>query len=81
MKNKETIATLKEDIKSESKEKQVEIEDQLKVLEQKNQSLKERIKDYRGSNNTKQEASKTEFNHDMDDLGQALKDLTQKNIK
>jgi len=49
-------------------------------LELKNQNMTSRIKDYEKTHSD-WETFKTEFNHDMDELGKALKDLTVKNKK
>ncbi|MBA3707137.1 MAG: hypothetical protein H0W84_14905 [Bacteroidetes bacterium] len=51
-------------------------------LEQKNKDLKKRMADYNeqdGKSNW--QLFKTEFTHDMDELGNALKDLTVRNTK
>lgn len=50
----------------------------IEALEQKNKNLKIRIGDYE-NNQSDWEAFKREFNHDMEELGQALKDLTVNN--
>lgn len=47
-------------------------------LEQKNKDLKARIGAYE-ANQSDWESFKREFNHDMDELGQALRDLTVNN--
>ncbi len=52
----------------------------IETLEQKNKDLKTRIGAYE-TNQTDWESFKREFNHDMDELGQALKDLTVNNKK
>jgi chromosome segregation ATPase len=50
----------------------------IEVLEQKNKNLKTRIGDYE-NNQSDWEAFKREFNHDMEELGKALQDLTVNN--
>ena len=50
----------------------------IETLEQQNKDLKKRIEDYE-KNQSDWETFKREFNHDMDELGRALKDLTVDN--
>lgn len=51
----------------------------IEKLEQQNKDLKRRIKDYREDQGD-WESFKLDFNHDMDTLGKALKDLRFENI-
>ena len=53
-------------------------EKKIATLEQQNKDLKKRIEDYE-KNQSDWETFKREFNHDMDELGKALKDLTVDN--
>ena len=53
-------------------------EKRIEILEQQNKDLKKRI-DYYEKNNSDWETFKREFNHDMDELGKALKDITVDN--
>ena len=55
-------------------------EKRIDTLEKKNRDLKARIADYEKSQSDWQ-TFKREFNHDMDELGQALKDFTVDNKK
>ena len=50
-------------------------------LEQKNINMRKKIEEYQETGKDKWEAFKVEFNHDMDELGTALKNLTVKNTK
>jgi predicted nucleic acid-binding Zn-ribbon protein len=50
-------------------------------LEQRNINMRKKLEDYEANGKDNWEAFKTEFNHDMDDLGQALKNLSIKNTK
>lgn len=50
-------------------------------LEQKNNDMKRKMSDYKADGKEKWESFKAEFSHDMDELGQAFKDLTVKNVK
>lgn len=78
--NEEIITKLKADIKKMGKNAQADMDKSLNTLEQKNQQLKEKITDYKEEGNDKWESFKTEFNHDMDNLGKSLKDLTKDNV-
>ena len=55
-------------------------EKRILALEKQNKDLQVRINTY-DNNRSDWELFKREFNHDMDELGQALKDLTVKNTK
>ncbi|WP_067031762.1 hypothetical protein [Allomuricauda sp. CP2A] len=63
----------------ESNATKQDFEKELAVLEQKNQSLKEKMSYYKDEGDDEWESFKIEFDRDMDKLGQALKDLTQNN--
>lgn len=43
--------------------------------------MKKKMDDYNMDGKENWEKFKTEFNHDMDELGQAFKDLTVNNVK
>ena len=51
------------------------------ALEQKNKDLKNRMDAYGANTQSDWDSFKREFNHDMDALGQAFKDLTVNNKK
>ena len=53
-------------------------EERIETLEQKNMEMRARINTYENSQSD-WETFKREFNHDMDELGKALKDLTVNN--
>lgn len=76
-----SIAELKATLKNSNKSVQADIDKKLTELEQKNQSLKSKLRDFKDESNDKWESFKIEFKHDMDNLGQALKDLTKDNTK
>ena len=77
--NEKVIAELKAKVKMESNAAKQDFEKELTVLEQKNQSLKEKMSYYKDEGDDKWESFKMEFNQDIDSLGQALKDLTKNN--
>lgn len=79
--NDKAIAALKADVRERNAEAKANWNTAVNDLERKNQSLKDRINDYKADGNANWEEFKREFNHDMDRLGEALKDMTQNNVK
>ena len=79
--NEKRIADYKAKIAIEKKESKDKHEMELAKLVQKNNDLKTKLENYTEEDNVKWEAFKIEFNRDMDELGQALKDLSVKNVK
>ena len=51
------------------------------LLEQKNKDIEAKIKTYKNDANSDWESFKREYNHDMNELGKALKDMTIDNKK
>lgn len=78
-KNEEKIAELKLKMKNTGKSIDAKYDKNIEILEQKNNDLKVKMETYK--NDTKQDwqSFKSEFNHDMDELGQSLKDFTVDN--
>lgn len=76
--NEDRIAELKAKMKKSGKTFDAMYEKNINTLEQKNKDLKVRLNGYE-TNQSDWESFKREFNHDMDELGQALKDLTVNN--
>lgn len=74
------IAELKVKMKSSGKTMDAVYTKQIENLEQKIVNLKDRVSAYEKSQSD-WVSFKREFNHDMDELGQALKDLTVNNKK
>ncbi|GAB2616780.1 hypothetical protein GCM10027035_11430 [Emticicia sediminis] len=68
-------------IASQKKDAQVEYRQKVAELEQKNTDMKKKMDDYKLDGKENWEKFKTEFNHDMDELGKAFKDLTVNNVK
>jgi len=74
------IAELKVKMKKPGKALDAQYEKRIDTLEQKIRELKTRMENYEKSQSD-WEKFKREFNHDMDELGQALKDLTVDNTQ
>lgn len=77
--NEKIIADLKVKMKNENKEMKASYRENINTLEEKNATLKKRIDEYQDGGNEKWQSFKTEFNHDMDELGKSLKDFTVDN--
>lgn len=73
--NEKKIAEINENMSKEKKSVQDENKEKIAVLEQRNANLKQRISEYKDDGNEKWQSFKREFNHDMNQLGQSLKDF------
>ncbi len=77
--NEKRVANLKTKIaKIHSKEK-AEYQKNLRVLEQKNTRLKRKLANYKEREQNKWMSFKREFDHDADEIGDALRDFTVSN--
>ncbi len=79
--NEVLIADFKSRMKEEKGEAKAEYDRQVNALEEKNSAMKKRMNDYKDDSASNWQSFKNEFNHDMDALGNALKDLTENNKK
>lgn len=79
--NNRTIDELKANIDKQRKEAKEEYKKKIAELEEKNMELKNKMADYKADGKDKWEKFKAEFNHDMDELGNALADLGRNNVK
>ncbi|WP_158841021.1 hypothetical protein [Polaribacter sp. L3A8] len=73
------IVEFKNILVSEKKEVNAEYHKKLDALEVKNKELKKNLVDYKDDGEDKWNGFKKEFNHDMNKLGKAFKDLTVEN--
>lgn len=81
MSNDQIIAELKAKVKHEKKEAKAEYKKQVAELEKKNEEMKKKMDDYKAEGKEKWEMFKRDFNKGMDEIGNALKDLTSNNAK
>lgn len=79
--NEVRIAELKLKMKKTGKSIDAKYKENIDVLEQKNKNLKAKTATYKNDRSADWQSFKREFNHDMDELGQAMKDLTVNNKK
>lgn len=75
------IADLRVKIAKEKKENKADKEKLLAALDQKNIALKKELDKFNDKGKDKWKSFVKEFNHNMDELGKALKDLTTDNKK
>jgi hypothetical protein len=79
--NEFKIAELKATKIKLKKEAKAEYDKTIADLEQKNSNMRTKLNEYKEEGKDKWESFKREFNHDMDELGRALKDLANNNVK
>lgn len=79
--NDKALAEFKIRIASEKKETREAYLKKIAELEKKDSDLKKRLADYKATGKDNWQIFKTEFSHDMDELGKAFKDLTVNNVK
>lgn len=79
--NNKSIAEFEARIENEKEEAKAEYREKIAKLQQKNSDTKKKMDDYKADGKANWEKFKTEFNHDMEELGAAFKDLTIKNTK
>jgi peptidoglycan hydrolase CwlO-like protein len=77
--NNAKIAELKLKIKKTGKDIDKAYQKNIDAMEQKNKELKNKIDSYQNDVNSDWKSFKREFNYDMDELGQSLKDFTVNN--
>lgn len=80
-KNDARIAELKKDMKKTGQKADAEYDRKIDALKAKNDSLKVKMEGYKNDANSDWQSFKTEFNHDMEGLGDALNNLTVNNKK
>jgi len=79
--NEKTISDIKERMQIEKASNTAEYKTLISELEQKNSDMKKRMVDYKEDGNDKWQSFKSEFNHDMDELGNSLNDFFVNNKK
>jgi outer membrane murein-binding lipoprotein Lpp len=77
--NENRIADMKARMKRTGQSIDAEYARKIEALEQKNNEIKVKIETYKNDSKSDWESFKEEYNRDMDELGQALKNLTVNN--
>ena len=80
-KNDARIAELKRDIKKTGSKANAAYDKKVIALEEKNKELKLKMEAYKNDADSDWKSFKSEFNHDMDELGNAFNNLTVNNKK
>lgn len=76
--NEKEIADFNVKISNQKKETRATYLKKMTALEKKNMEMKNKLNNYKEDGNDKWKTFKAEFNKEMDDLGQSIKDLTTK---
>ena len=79
--NEKSISEFKERMKKADEKFKAKYREKVVALEEKNEALKKKMAEYNDKRKEKWEEFKREFNHDMDELGNAIKDLLKDNTK
>lgn len=77
--NEAMIADIKTDIRKAGKKMDKVYEQQIDALEMKNKDLRQRLNGYNTNTQSDWNSFKREFDHDMNELGTAMNDLTVNN--
>lgn len=78
--NNRKIDEFKEKIANGKKAARDKYEVKISDLERKNKELQKRLDEFNDENGEKWASFKREFNHDMDEIGNSLKDMTEDNV-
>jgi hypothetical protein len=79
LENERFIAERRKSIETDKSALKVVHQKEIKVLEARNKELKEKLENYKGEGKENWENFKKEFSHDMNEMGEALKDLSINN--
>ncbi|MFA7273847.1 MAG: hypothetical protein WC044_08255 [Crocinitomicaceae bacterium] len=79
--NEKSIQDFNARIADQKSEAKADYEKKIAELDSKNSDLKKKMDDFKADSQSSWESFKTEFGHDMDELGTAFKDFTNKNTK
>lgn len=74
--NEQSIRDFKARIADSKEEAKADYDKEISKLEEKNTDMKRKIDEYKQEGKDQWNSFKTEFNHDMDELGRALQNLT-----
>jgi hypothetical protein len=79
--NNKSIADFNARIEKEKASAKADYKNEIAAIEKKNTDLKKKMDDYKADGQDQWQNFKTEFNRDMDELGNAFKNLTTNNTK
>ncbi|MBI9069195.1 MAG: hypothetical protein JEZ09_18000 [Salinivirgaceae bacterium] len=78
---KQEITDLKAKLKAEKRKDMTIYQNKLDALETKNNELKAKLNEFKDNGQEKWVSFKKEFNHDLDEMGKAIKDIAVNNVK
>lgn len=73
--NENSIQAIKEKMKGEGGEVKADLKQQVETLENRNNDLKKRLDEYKPEKMNDWQSFKSEFSHDLSDLGTSIKDF------
>jgi gas vesicle protein len=76
-----SMTEIKTRLANNKEENQITLENNLAMLEQKSGEMKTKLEEYKEDGRENWISFKDEFNYDMEELGNALKDLKEDNVK
>lgn len=79
--NEKSVFEFNERVENKKQAATMEYKEKVARLEQKNSDMKKKMDDYKAEGKENWEAFKTQFNHDMEELGQSFQDLTTRKTK
>lgn len=79
--NEKSIKAFNERIADQKADAKIEYEQQIAELNRKNSDMKKKMEDFNAENKSSWDSFKTEFSHDMDELGNSIKNFTINNEK
>ena len=79
--HEKSIAEFKARIANDKKENKAKYDKKIADLEQKDTDLKKKLDDFKADGKDQWEKFKTEFNHDLDEFGKSVKNLSVKNSR
>jgi hypothetical protein len=79
--NEQSIKDFKARIAESKEQAKEDYDEEIIKLEEKNTDMKRKLDEYKQKGKDQWDSFKKEFNHDMDELGNALRDLTVNNKK
>jgi len=79
--NNQSIAEFNKRIESKKLDAKIDYQKKIAELDQKNSDLKKKLDNYKADGKDNWEKFKEEFSRDVENIGQAFKDLTVKNVK
>lgn len=79
--NDQRIAEVRAQAEKDKSAMKAEVKTQISDLEKKNAELRTKLNDYQSDKQEDWDTFKKELNHDMDELGNSLRDFGQKNLK